>query len=96
MRRGFKGRLYEETQTTGLPIALELYDHFSTLEERVAILALLRATIRPPFAVSDRIGAALEGGRGSGWLSIKPRKLKGLPGVTFVWTYVGRRKMAMI
>ena len=86
MQRNYRGNLYEQKQKTGLPIALKLYGQVSTPEENGALLALLRATSRLPFALSERIEAALNGRHGRGWLRLKPIKLKGLPGVTFVWT----------
>lgn len=86
MRRNYRGDLYVQKQMMGLPIALKLYGRVSTPEEKGALLALLRATVHPPFALSERIEAALNGRHGRGWLSLKPIKLKGLPGVTFVWT----------
>lgn len=77
--------LQEMKQVTGLPTALKLYGQVSTPEENGA-LALFRAAIHPPLAVSERVKAALDGQRGHETLSLKLSKLKGLPGVTFIWT----------
>lgn len=88
-RSSYSDKMYAEKQRTGLPRALKVQHFVSTPEEIAALVALLRATVRPSIAASDRIEAASEApGRSMGALSFSPVKLKGLPGTTFVWRCV--------
>lgn len=95
-----KGTFRDEEQWTGLPRALHLQTTLTTPDEAAALVALLRAAVRPAPDVAKRLEDAYDEDimEASMYMSVPDfarthylrfaaGKLKGLPGVTFVWRW---------
>ena len=100
-RRAWWGKALEEAQQwTDLPSALWLQKELTTPDDDAALVALLRARVRPTSEVAEQLAHAFKEevmDEKMAWdgdvedlyrtqvLSFSVASLKGLPGITFVW-----------